>query len=122
MTSPLRRLALGLFASAALLSVPAQAAEKLPTTITDETLQDCLAFITGRLRGLLIEQGHRYDVVDAVLAVQGANPAGAKRNMAALEKWVARPDWSEILPAYSRCVRITRDLIETYPVNPTLFQ
>lgn len=99
-----------------------QAAEKLPTTITDETLQDCLAFITGRLRGLLIEQGHRYDVVDAVLAVQGANPAGAKRNIAALEKWVARPDWSEILPAYSRCVRITRDLIETYPVNPTLFQ
>lgn len=99
-----------------------QAAEKLPTTITDETLQDCLAFITGRLRGLLIEQGHRYDVVDAVLAVQGANPAGAKRNIAALEKWVARPDWSEILPAYSRCVRITRDLAETYPVNPTLFQ
>lgn len=99
-----------------------QAAEKLPTTITDEILQDCLAFITGRLRGLLIEQGFRYDVVDAVLAVQGANPAGAKRNITALEKWVARPDWSEILPAYSRCVRITRDLIETYPVNPTLFQ
>lgn len=99
----------------------AQAGQGLPCDMKEETLDACLAFIIGRLRGLLLDQGYRYDVVDAVLAVQGANPAGAKRAVEDLSKWVARPDWMEILPAYSRCVRITRDLTDIYPVTPNAF-
>ncbi|HEX9027648.1 MAG TPA: DALR anticodon-binding domain-containing protein, partial [Anaerolineales bacterium] len=34
---------------------------------------------------------------------------------------VSRPDWSTILPAYARCVRITRGLAVTYPVKPEDF-
>ena len=34
----------------------------------------------------------------------------------ALEAWTGRPDWNTILPAYARCVRITRDLKEHFPV------
>jgi len=89
----------------------------LPKSLLPESKKACVEFIIGRLKGLLLEQGHRYDVVDAVLAAQGSNPAGAKRAALALEKWVQREDWSQILPAYSRCVRITNDLKFTYPVT-----
>ena len=76
-----------------------------------------MQFIIERLRNLLLEQAFRYDVVDAVLTAQGGNPAHAVRAVKALSAWVSRPDWNTILPAYARCVRITRDLKERCPVR-----
>jgi glycyl-tRNA synthetase beta subunit len=38
-----------------------------------------------------------------------------------LSTWVSRPDWHSILPAYARCVRITRDIKEAYVVDPQAF-
>jgi len=32
---------------------------------------------------------------------------------------VTRSDWNTILPAYARCVRITRDQLERFSVEPT---
>ena len=96
----------------------ALASTSLPINSGEKTLADCLEFIVGRLRGLLLEQGYRYDVVDAVLAVQAANPAGAFRAVKQLSERIARPDWNTLLPAYARCVRITRDQKETFTVNP----
>jgi glycyl-tRNA synthetase len=100
----------------------ASAAENLPIP-ADATLQaSCLEFISGRLRSLLIEQeGYRYDVVDAALAAQQHNPAGVLRAVKELTAWVNRPDWNTLLPAYSRCVRITRDQKQRYTVNPAAF-
>ncbi len=92
-----------------------------PFPVGDEALSACLEFISERLRNVLLEAGWRYDVVDAVLAVQGANPAGAARAVAALSAWVARPDWHTILPAYARCVRITRSFEQAFPVAPDSF-
>jgi len=68
-----------------------------------------------------LEEGWRYDIVDAVLGGQGRNPAGAKRAIEQLTQWVERKDWHEILPEYSRCVRITRDQTKQFEVNPKLF-
>ena len=89
----------------------------LPVEATPEIQQAVLEFIHERLRNALLEQGARYDIVDAVLAAQGHNPARAAQAVKALEAWVSRPDWSSILPAYARCVRITRDLKERYTVE-----
>jgi len=55
-----------------------------------------------------MEKGYRYDVVDAVLAAQSNNPAGAAEAVKQLTAWVARKDWNTLLPAYARCVRILR--------------
>ncbi|GAB4521020.1 MAG: glycine--tRNA ligase [Anaerolineales bacterium] len=93
----------------------------LPTRFDADAQADCLAFIAERLRNLLLEQGYRYDVVDAVLARQGNNPALAAQAVRELSAWVTRPDWDTILPAYARCVRITRDQRERYPVVPETF-
>ena len=80
-----------------------------------------LEFITGRLRVVLMDMGYKYDVVDAVLAAQSDNPAGAARAVRQLTAWVARPDWSTLLPGYARCVRITRDQKEKFIVKPEAF-
>jgi len=99
----------------------AQAGRSLPKGLAEKDLEACLEFIKGRMRGLLLDAGYRYDVVDAALAAQSSNPAGVKRAVDALGQWVGREDWNSILPAYSRCVRITRELKQTYIVDPEKF-
>jgi glycyl-tRNA synthetase len=97
------------------------AAHGLPVAVSAEAKAECLDFIIGRLQSELLEQGYRYDVVAAVLAAQGHNPAAAARAVRELAQWVNRPDWSTILPAYARCVRITRDQRERYAIDPERF-
>ena len=80
-------------------------------------LDEVLAFLAGRLRSQLIEAGYRYDIADAVLAEQRHNPHMALQGVRQLSEWVKRDDWPQILAAYSRCVRITRDQKEQYSVN-----
>jgi glycyl-tRNA synthetase len=60
-------------------------------------------------------------MVDALLAAQAENPAGAVRAVRQLSAWVTRPDWSKILSAYARCVRITRDQKKIFAVKPDAF-
>jgi glycyl-tRNA synthetase beta subunit len=38
-----------------------------------------------------------------------------------LSTWVTRPDWSTLLQAYARCVRITRDQKEKFILKPKAF-
>jgi glycyl-tRNA synthetase len=93
------------------------AAAHLPLDVSPENKSAVLYFIIERLRVILLDEGFRHDVVDAVLAVQGGNPYLASKAVKELSRWVARSDWDKILPAYSRCVRITRDLTSRYEVK-----
>jgi glycyl-tRNA synthetase len=104
-----------------LTSALQEAATFLPIPAGIETIPAVIEFITERLRYLLLEQGAPYDVVDAVLAVQGTNPVRAAQAVKALTAWVERPDWHTILPAYARCVRITREFTERFPLRPDDF-
>jgi len=98
-----------------------ESAALLPVEARPEVRQACLEFIIGRLENMLIEQGWRVDVVRAVLVEAGADPCLAAENVKVLSAWTAREDWSSILPAFARCVRITRDLKENYPIDTGLF-
>ncbi|MGQ9515872.1 MAG: glycine--tRNA ligase subunit beta [Anaerolineae bacterium] len=97
-----------------------QAASLLPVECPDEALEACREFILGRLRGLLQEQGLRYDVVEAALAGSGDAPYRAWQVARELQEWVQREDWPQILAAYSRCVRIVRGQPAEYPLRPEL--
>ncbi len=90
-----------------LRSVVAQAAAIQPVEVADEVKSQVLDFIAGRL-SVLLKESYRYDVVDAVLAAQSDNPAGALRAVKQLQAWVEKPDWGATLPGYARCVRIIR--------------
>ena len=61
----------------------------------EAVLAECLDFITGRMRGLFADQGYRYDVIEAVLAEQAHNPAGAARAIAELAKQIEKADWEK---------------------------
>ncbi len=124
----LRRAALGviqlLVAGEVRLSLRAAidaAASVQPMVVGPEVRQEVLAFIQQRLRGFLLEQGYRYDVVDAVLAERGEDPLQAARSVEALQAAVQQPDWSNVLVAYARTVRITRDLDTRYELYPERF-
>ncbi len=71
---------------------------------------------------MLLDMGFNYDVVDAVLAEKGEDPYSALVAIQQLAEAVAQENWSEILPAFSRCVRITRDLDEVYAVDETCLE
>jgi glycyl-tRNA synthetase len=97
------------------------AGDLLPVEASEDSMQTCFEFILERARNLLLDQGYRYDVIDSVLATQGYNPARAARAVKELNSWVQRGDWEIILPAYSRCVRITRDQSEIFSVDDKHF-
>ena len=98
-----------------------KAAKLQPIPVSNEVQKQALEFIAGRLSVVLKDSGYRYDVVDAVLAEQSANPAASADAVKQLQAWVKRKDWHEILPAFARCVRITRDQKQTFRVNPKNF-
>ncbi|OGO28372.1 MAG: hypothetical protein A2136_07955 [Chloroflexi bacterium RBG_16_54_11] len=97
------------------------AAQLLPIPVPPETLSACLGFVIERLRNLLLDIGYRYDVVEAVLSAQGSDPAHTRQSVEQLAGWVKRPDWHSILPAYARCVRITRDLTAEFELEAQAF-
>ncbi|CAG0930485.1 Glycine--tRNA ligase alpha subunit [Thermoflexales bacterium] len=95
-----------------------EAAAKLqPVTVAAKALEDAQTFLVGRERAALLDQGLRYDLIDAVLAARGDDPFSAKQSIEALAVEVAKPDWSITLDNYARCVRIVRDLKETLPLD-----
>ncbi|MFN2302510.1 MAG: glycine--tRNA ligase subunit beta, partial [Anaerolineales bacterium] len=99
-----------------------EAGKGLEINISTDDVASCLEFIQGRLRVMLLEMGFAYDVVDAVIAEQGSDPFGTYQGVQALSSWVEHSDWNEILPAFSRCVRITRDQEKTFTVDKALFE
>jgi len=124
----LRRDALGMVQTLIAHRIPfsvrdglAAAARLLPVPLSDVALTEALDFVVERLRGVLREQGFRYDVVDAVLAARGDDPFRAHQAVEELARWIEREDWSYLLDNYARCVRITRDLTETFPLHPERF-
>ena len=100
----------------------AEAGRGLVVDVSPQDVAACLEFIQGRLRGMLLELGFRYDVVDAIMAQKGHDPYGAYVSCKELRVWVGREDWGQILPAFSRCVRITRDLDERFTVLEDQFE
>jgi glycyl-tRNA synthetase len=98
------------------------AAAGLPIPASVESQAACLEFIAGRLSSALLDAGYRYDLVAAVLAVQSNNPARATKAVKTLAERVNAEDWKTLLPAYARCVRITRDLKQVNTVTPAAFE
>jgi glycyl-tRNA synthetase beta subunit len=93
------------------------AAQLQPVAVEGKAIDDAHAFIVGRERAALLDQGLRFDLVDAVLTARGDDPFVAKQSIEALSEWAAKPDWTALLDGYARCVRIVRDLEVTLPLD-----
>jgi glycyl-tRNA synthetase len=98
-----------------------KAANLQPIQVQEKVQAQVLDFLAGRLSVVLKDAGYKYDAVDAVLSAQAANPARAAEAVKQLQAWVGREDWSTILPAFARCVRITRDQKQVFAVSEKAF-
>jgi glycyl-tRNA synthetase len=123
----LRRTALGLVQllldkhiSLDLRQVIGWSAQTQAIEVSQKAQDSVLEFIIGRLRGVLKETC-RHDVAEAVLGAIGYDPYLSSIHADQLAAQVSRPDWQPILDAYSRCVRITRDLKESFTIRPKAF-
>lgn len=93
-----------------------------PVRVDEEQQAGVLDFIVGRFKVLLLESGEQHNIVEAILAEQGYNPARAMVGVRQLTRWVKREDWMPILEAFARCVRIIRPIGEVYEVRPELLR
>lgn len=123
----LRRAALGIVQivieerlSLSLADLMRVASAVLPVECPPEALSQALEFIAGRLRGWLLDQGWRYDLVEAALGECRDDPYRAYGAVQALSGWVARTEWSTLLAAFSRCVRIVRGQEQQFILRPDL--
>jgi len=95
---------------------------ELPIPMDQNAREACLSFISDRLHNYLRDEGYPHDLVDAVVSAQGKDPAGAYRAVIALSEWVKKDDWELTLDSFARCVRITRDLDQIFPVKASLLK
>ncbi|MFZ1509695.1 MAG: glycine--tRNA ligase subunit beta [Anaerolineae bacterium] len=121
----LRRAALGIVANLiehqAFFSVRgglALTAQQLPAPVSAQAGEDAAVFVARRLEQMLKDQGLRFDLVDAVLAVRADDPYRTFRTVTALQDALRTPAWPAALTAYARCKRIVRPLTERYPLAP----
>ncbi len=98
------------------------AKDNLPIPAPEESVTECLEFITARLQAHLLAEGKPHDAVDAVLAEQGNDPTNAACAVENLKAWRERDDWPEMLQAYARCARITRGEEGTFTVHPEMLE
>ena len=96
------------------LNIPAEDTKKLVPQIAD--------FMKQRLRNMLMDQGIRYDVVDAVLADQMNDDftdlvARAK----ALNSFVASAEAPALIQAATRVANLCKKIEEESAINPQLF-
>jgi glycyl-tRNA synthetase len=80
----------------------------LPISASEDVIQAAHHFILERERQHFLDEGHRHDVVNAVVEAVGDDPARAFLHLTQLSEAVAAPDWPATLAAYARCARIVR--------------
>jgi glycyl-tRNA synthetase len=98
------------------------AAELQPVEVSAEIEAQVLDFIQKRMQQWLLERGERHDLLQAVLAMRGANPALAMRTLQELNQQIETEQFQQVLTAYLRPSRIIRDREISGDVNPEIFE
>ena len=97
-----------------LLNIPAEETKKLVPQIAE--------FLKQRLRNLMIDQGIRYDVVDAVMAEERNDDfADLVARAQALNTFVAAEEAPALIQAATRVANLCKKIEEETAINPQLF-
>lgn len=97
-----------------LLNIPAEETKKFVPQIAE--------FLKQRLRNLMIDQGIRYDVVDAVMAEERNDDfADLVARAQALNSFVAAEEAPALIQAATRVANLCKKIEEETAINPQLF-
>ncbi len=127
----LRRQALGIINIILAKGYPLQLAELAAAGIdslqdklkrpAEEIARDVLDFFRTRFENQLIAQGHAYDVVDAVLAIDASDLTEAVKRIEAMEAFKNHADFQPLTVACKRVANILKDF-RGGEVRPELFR
>ena len=87
----------------------------------EEVKKDVMEFFKGRFENQLISQGHPYDVIDAVLSIDGADLVRTLSRIEAVEAFKSHPDFEPLVIAFKRVVNILKDY-QGGSVDTSLFE
>jgi len=73
-----------------------------------EVINDLEDFFRGRLRGQFINEGFKYDVVDAVLALGISNPADLKNRINIVTSLRDTSEMEDVIIAFTRCSNLAK--------------
>ncbi|OQB47180.1 MAG: Glycine--tRNA ligase beta subunit [Firmicutes bacterium ADurb.Bin153] len=79
----------------------------------EDILKDLGDFMEGRLKGQLIDEGHRYDLVDAAMSLGYGRPSSVRVSLGALEKDLGEGWMEEMATAFVRVRNIARDAADS---------
>ena len=79
----------------------------------DKTLGKVEEFFIDRLKNMLIDKGHRYDIVNAILDTKETNILSVIEKIKALEEFLEKEDSKDYLNYLTRINNFTKDFTES---------
>lgn len=86
-----------------------------------KVVAEVLEFFAGRLRSLLIEEGHRHDLVDAALAAGVDDLVAARERALALSEIAGTETFEALRVAYQRAANLAKKAAPGTRIDPGLF-
>ncbi|EOC99884.1 glycine--tRNA ligase subunit beta [Caldisalinibacter kiritimatiensis] len=87
----------------------------------DEVVEQILEFFRGRLKNMLIDNGIRYDVVDAILNIDNDDITDLVIRAKEVNKWIDKEGLNEVLAAFNRVVNLS-EKAQDNKVDKELFE
>lgn len=85
----------------------------------EDTVIEVLDFILQRMRGVLLEKGISYDVIDAVLAIPSGNLQDTFSRMKTLQRFKTQEKFDDFMVVYNRSNNLSKKWQEDY-IDPGL--
>jgi len=73
-----------------------------------DTMTDLMDFILQRMRGVMLERGFSYDVIDAVLSQDGGDLQQIIARAEAVQEFKRSPDWEDFLVVFNRSHNLSK--------------
>lgn len=92
-----------------------------PTQLGEETVAKVREFFQARIKNILSEKGHKYDIIDAVLAVEDGDILTTLKKADALSKMKEEDSFKELLTAFTRAYNLSKKKISG-EIEPAYFE
>jgi len=90
-------------------------------SLGDKTQAKILEFFQARLKNILTDEGHRYDVVDAVLGADYNYPVAVLARAKALSQMRENQEFQELLTSFNRAYNLAKKMEEGAEIKPEYF-
>jgi glycyl-tRNA synthetase beta chain len=92
-----------------------------PDNSAENTINEVGEFLKQRLRGIMLDKGFTYDVIDAVFALPGCNLKEIVSRAQALQEFKKSPRWDDLMTVFNRSHNLSKKW-DSVQVNTEVFE